>query len=227
MSLVKKTTSSVDVYKVAGESIEIAFNNLKQSKKLNYHNLEVEDGVELSKDNISNGAIYKHSRALHRKYINNQISEMTVKGCLYNHKPILKDPTRLITHNIVSKGTKQWETVNSLRFDSGAEIEALVCTKEAAMSRAKELALEFNKTVHIVVSKRLLGGEGLIGIVEYVPYDNIDTTNTYVFWVYSTLIEEVEEEDIISENTEQDENGQLCIFEDLYSYKGREIINKL
>ena len=93
--------------------------------------------------------------------------------------------------------------------------------------QSKRTCSRVQQTVHIVVSKRLLGGEGLIGIVEYVPYDNIDTTNTYVFWVYSTLIEEVEEEDIISENTEQDENDQLCIFEHLYSYKVLESVNKL
>jgi hypothetical protein len=227
MSLVKKTTTSVEVYKVAGDSMEMAFHNLKTTKKLDYHSLEAETSVSLNKDSITNGAIYKHSKELHRLYTNNRISELTVRGCLYNHKPIIKDPNRILVHNIVNRGTKQWETVNSFRFESGEVIEELVCSKEEATNRAKELALNFNKTVTVVVSKRLVGSDGIQVIAEFIPFTNVDDSNIYVFWVYTTKTEQVEEDDLIEANTEVDTNGQLCIFEDLYSYRGREIINKL
>jgi hypothetical protein len=56
-------------------------------------------------------------------------------------------------HNIVIKGTKQWETINSFRTDNG-EIEIDASTKDA-IAKARELALERNATINVVI-KRLV-----------------------------------------------------------------------
>jgi hypothetical protein len=54
-------------------------------------------------------------------------------------------------HNIVIKGTKQWETINSFRTDNGETVFEDASTKEDAIAR--ELALERNATINVVVSK--------------------------------------------------------------------------
>jgi hypothetical protein len=65
---------------------------------------------------------------------------------LYNLK--LKDESRLLMHNIVIKGTKQWETINSFRTDNGEMKQMLVL--EDAIAKARELALERNATINVV-----------------------------------------------------------------------------
>jgi hypothetical protein len=221
----KLTTSRVEVYKVKGETMKIAFNTLKQEQGFDNHHLEIENDDLLSPANIKNGAIYKKSKQLHSKFLNNELSEFTVKGALYNLKPVLKDESRLVIHNIVIKGTKQWETVNSLRLDTGEVIEEIVSTKEEAMDRAKELALERNKTINVVISKRLVDTDGITAIAEFIPVTCADETNVYVFWVYLTKVEEVNEDEHIDELVEQDSIGQLSIKEDLFGYVGRTLID--
>jgi hypothetical protein len=71
---------------------------------------------------------------------------------LYNLKPKLKDESRLLMHNIVIKGTKQWETINSFRTDNGETVFE-DASKEDAIAKARELALERNATINVVVSK--------------------------------------------------------------------------
>lgn len=224
MGLKKVTTSSVEVYKVKGETMKIAFNNLKQEHGFDNHHVEMCDEDMLSPANIRNGSIYNKSKNLLPKYVNNEISEYTIFGALYNMKPVLKDESRLLLHNIVIKGTKQWETYNSFRLDSGVEVLGEVSTKESAIDKAKELALEYNKTINVVVSKRLVDMDGIVAIAEFMPYTCVDDTNIYVFWVYAVKVEEVEEDDLISSSTEKDEFGQISIKEDLYGFVGRSMI---
>jgi gamma-glutamylcyclotransferase (GGCT)/AIG2-like uncharacterized protein YtfP len=133
--------------------MKIAFNNLKQEKGFDNHHLEIEDDELLNQGNICNGAIYKKSKDLYPEYINNKLSEYTIKGALYNLKPKLKDESRLLMHNIVIKGTKQWETINSFRTDNGETVFEDASTKEDAIAKARELALERNATINVVVSK--------------------------------------------------------------------------
>jgi hypothetical protein len=71
---------------------------------------------------------------------------------LYNLKPKLKDESRLLMHNIVIKGTKQWETINSFRTDNGETVFEDASTEDA-IAKARELALERNATINVVVSK--------------------------------------------------------------------------
>lgn len=224
MATKKVTSSFVDVYKVKGETIKIAFNNLKTERGFSNHHLEIEEERLLNSDSINNGEIYKHSRKLHSKFINGELSEYTIKGALYNHKPIIKDDTRLIMHNIILRGTKQWETVNSYRTDSGEEIYHDTETKDVAIVKAKELALEKNKTVNVIVSKKLVGMDGIIAIAEFLPVTCADDSNVYVFWVFNTYVEEIEEEALFESETYKDSAGQLTIKEDLFSYEGRKLI---
>ena len=222
---VKVTTSSVEVYKVLGETMEIAFNNLKQEHKLDNYNLK-KVSSNFDEDAINNGKIYKHSEYLYSQYLRGEESEYAVFGALYNKKPVVGDSSRVVMHNIVIRGTKQWETVNSYRFDSGSAIFEDTETKANSMEKAKELALEYNKTINIVVSKRLKDMDGILGIAEFLPLDCIDDSNVYVFWVYSVKVDEVDEDDLADENTIQDACGQLSIKEDMFSYYGRQVINK-
>ena len=224
MATKKVTTSAVEVYKVKGETMKIAFNNLKQEKGLDNHHLEIENDALLSKENISNGAIYKKSRELYSEYINNKLSEYTVKGALYNLKPVLKDESRIVMHNIVIKGTKQWETVNSFRTDTGEVITETVGTKEEAVALAKDLALERNKTINVVVSKRLVDLDGVIAIAEFIPLECTDDTNVYVFWMYTTKVVDQDENELADEHTVKDAVGQLSLREELFSFVGRSII---
>lgn len=219
----KTIKSSVEVFKVKGETMKIAFQNLKLEEKLDDYNLEPVSS-EFNAESINRGKILKHSQYLHKKYINNEISEYTVFGALYNKKPIIKDESRVITHNVINKGTKKWETINSYRFDSGEIIYEDTETKANALEKAKELAIEYNKTVNVVVSKRLVDMDGIIGIAEFVPFENIDDTNVYIFWVYKVNIMEKTEEEFFEENTEMEVGGQLVLKEDLLSYYSRETV---
>jgi hypothetical protein len=58
----------------------------------------------------------------------------------------------VLMHNIVIKGTKQWETINSFRTDNGETVFEDASTKES-IAKARELALERNATINVVVSK--------------------------------------------------------------------------
>ena len=82
MATKKVTTSLVEVFKVRGESMGIAFNNLKQEKGFDNYNLEPDEAVELEPDTICNGAILKNSQKLHYQFVNNLetcIEEMITK----------------------------------------------------------------------------------------------------------------------------------------------------
>jgi hypothetical protein len=220
----KVTTSSVEVFKVKGETMEIAFKNFKQSNSLDHYNLEPEKEQELKIENISNGEILKHSKKLYGLFINNKLSEYTVKGALYNHKPIIKDSSRVILHNVINRGTKQWETVNSYRYDTNEIVFEDTGTKAEALEKAGELALEKNKTINVVVSKRLVGINGVLGIAEFIALDHVDDVNVYVFWKFNTKIETVDEDELIDGTMVIDAAGQLSIKDTLYDYIGREIL---
>lgn len=223
MTKIKITTSFVEVFKVKGETMDIAFHNLKSENSFDNYNLQLVTS-EFNTESIDNGKILKHSQFLYREYLNNKISEYTIFGALYNKKPIIKDGSKIITHNIISKGTKKWETINSYRFDNNEVIFENIGTKAESFEKAKELALENNKTVNIIVSKRLVDMDGILGIAEFIPFENIDDTNIYIFWKYGTKIEEKEEDDFIDENVEKDDIGQLSIKEDLFGFYGRQKI---
>jgi hypothetical protein len=111
------------------------------------------------------------------------------------------------------------ETVNLFRTDSEKLAEEDASTKEDAIIRARELAMERNATVNVAVSKDLL---------EWMSYCNCriytlecaDDTNIYVFW-YLIPVEEQDEDELADENNEQDAVGQLSIKEDLSGSVGR------
>jgi hypothetical protein len=63
--------------------MKIAFNNLKQEKRFWQSSLEIEDDELLNQGNICNGLSTK-SKDLYPEYINNKLSEYTIKGALYN-----------------------------------------------------------------------------------------------------------------------------------------------
>lgn len=219
----KVTKSQVEVYKVKGENMNIAFKNLLQEIDSEDHFLTPMN-TEMEEEGINNGEVYKTSEKFYRKYSKNEMSEYQINGTLYNKKPIINDPTRVAMHNIVIKGTKKWETINSFRFDSGEIVEEAPSTKAEALERAATLAVEYNKTINIVVSKRLVGIDGIIGIAEFVPFDTVDDINIYIFWMYKTVIIEQTDEELYEENTEIEENGQMVLKEDLLGYVGRKII---
>jgi hypothetical protein len=221
----KKTTSSVEVFKVKGETMAIAFKNLKQEHSFDNHFLEIEKEEQLNLEQISNAAIYLRSKELHSKYINNIISEYAIRGALYNVKPKLRDNSRIVMHNVINRGTKQWETVNSYRTDTNVTLEEDTETKDIAMARAKELALEKNMTINVVVSKRLVDMDGILAVAEFLPYENMDDSNVYVFWVFTTKVESITEDELYAEETSIDSHGQLSLKEELYSYYGRPIIH--
>lgn len=222
MGKVKVVTSSVEVFRVKGETIDIAFNNFKQERSLDNHHLTLADSLD--KDEIINGGIFKRGRKLYTQFLNNKISEYSVYGCLYNHKPIIKDESRLVKHNIVNKGTKKWITVNKYIFDSGEVLEHDTGTKGEAMVRADELSLEHNRTITVMAGKELENGEGILYISEYIPLEQVDDTNIYVFWIYVTTVKELEEDELIDSNTKTDEVGQLSIKDELNDFVGRSII---
>jgi hypothetical protein len=219
----KVVTTSVEVFKVKGETMEIAFKNLNAEHGL--ENYYVEDTtIGLDKDGIHNGAILEHSKELYREYVNNTLSEHCIKGALYNHKPMIKDGSRIIKHNIVIRGTKKWITMNAFVTDANETLEEKECSKSEAITRAHELSLEYNKTVNVTVVKKLEGSNGIIYISEFLPTDFVDDSNTYVFWKYNVKIEEADEDEDIDENTTIDDVGQVSIKEDIFGYVGRNMI---
>lgn len=222
MSKRKVITSRVEVFRVKGENLDIAFNNFKQEHSLDNHHLTIID--DMSKENIAAGGIYLKGRELYPQYVNNIISEYTIFGCLYNHKPILRDESRIIKHNVVNRGTKKWVTVNNYVTDSGEVLEHDTETKDKVKVRAIELSMEHSKTVNAVLGKKLDDGDGILFISEYIPSDCVDDSNVYIFWMLVTEINEVEEDDLISEHTEIDEVNQLSIKDDIHTYVGRSII---
>lgn len=220
----KLITSFVEVFKVKGETMDIAFHNLKMEHLLDNYNFEPVSS-EFNADSINNGKILKHSQFLFSRYTNNAISEYTIYGALYNKKPIIKDESKVITHNIIIKGTKKWETINAYKFDSGVTVEEDTDSKANALLKAAKLATEHNKTINIVVSKRLIDMDGILGIAEFIPFENIDDTNIYIFWKYGTKIEEKTSDELVDENTELEEGTkQYSIKEDLFSFYGRQIL---
>jgi len=222
MSKKKVITSRVEVFRVKGETIQIAFNNFKHEHGLDDHHLTVID--RLSKESIAAGGIYLKGRELYPQYVGNKISEYTIFGSLYNHKPVLKDESRVIKHNVINRGTKKWVTVNLYVTDSGEVLEHDTDNKEAVKVRAVELSLEHSKTVNAVLGKKLEDGEGILFISEYIPSDCVDDSNIYIFWMFVTTITEIEEEDLIDDHTEVDEKGQLSIKDDIHTYIGRSLI---
>jgi hypothetical protein len=56
-------------------------------------------------------------------------------------------------HNIVIKGTKQWETINSFRTDNGETVFEDASTKEECYCKKLENLPERNATINVVVSK--------------------------------------------------------------------------
>lgn len=222
MSKRKVITSRVEVFRVKGENIDIAFNNFKQEHSLDNHHITIMD--DMSKENIAAGGIYLKGRELYPQYVNNTISEYTIFGCLYNHKPILRDESRIIKHNVVNRGTKKWVTVNNYVTDSGEVLEHDTETKDLVKIRAVELSMEHSKTVNAVLGKKLEDGDGILFISEYIPSDCVDDTNVYIFWMLVTEINEVEEDELIAEHTDIDEVKQLSIKDDIYTYVGRSII---
>jgi hypothetical protein len=222
MSKRKVITSRVEVFRVKGETIEIAFNNFKHEHSLDDHHLTIID--KLSKESIAAGGIYLKGRELYPQYMKNEISEYTIFGCLYNHRPVLKDESRIIKHNVINRGTKKWITINNYVTDSGEILEYDSETKDKVALRAEELSLEHSKTVNAVLGKKLEEGDGILFIAEYIPSDCVDDTNVYIFWMIVTEISEIEEDDLIKEHTEMDEVGQLSIKDDIYTFVGRSVI---
>jgi len=213
----KLATSAVEVFYVKGETVEIAFKAFKNEYSLDNFFLD-ENEIRLTKEDINSGKILVNSRKLFGQYFNNKLSEYAVKAALYNKKPILKDDSRIIQHNIIIKGTKKWVTTNAFVTDGNEVIKREVGTKEDAKGIADELSLEHNRTINVVVSKDLVDSDGVIYIAEFIPADFIDDTNVYVFWKYKTTITEVEEDDLIDEHTEKDDHGQLSIKDTLQEY---------
>lgn len=215
----KVITSCVEVFRVKGETLKIAFNNFKQEHSFDYHHLVVAD--ELTREEIASGGIYL---MLFPQYMNNTLSENAIVGCLYNHKPVLKDPSRIVKHNVINRGTKKWLTINNYITDSGEIVGYDSETKDKVMERCESLAIEHSKTINAVLGKKLEEGEGILFISEYIPEDCVDDSNVYIFWMLNTFVEEVDEDTLIEENTSIDEVGQLSIKDDMFTYVGRSII---
>ena len=217
MSKRKLVTSKVEVYYVKGETMEIAFKNFKNEHNLDNYYLHTNEET-LTKDEINSGKILVISKKLFGDYFNNRLSEFAVIGALFNKKPILKDDSRIIHHNIIIKGTKQWVTTNAFVTDGGEIVKQEVGTKEDAKNTATELSLEFNRTIHVVATKVLQDSDGIIYIAEFIPADFVDDTNVYVFWKYKTIVTEVDEDELINENVEVDKYGQMSIKDTNYEY---------
>jgi hypothetical protein len=101
------------------------------------------------------------------------------------------------------------------RTDNGETVFEDASTKEDAIAKARELALE--KCYHQCCSiKRLVGIDGVIAIAEFIPLECADDTNIYVFWVFQTKVEEQDEDELADAHTETDSYGQLSIKEDLF-----------
>ena len=221
--MVSYMASKVAVYKVFADTIEQAFHIFKTQYSFDNINLEV---LRDTPPTMHAGYILKKSKTLHHQYINNAISQMSVFGALYNNAPKVKDTERIIKHNIVSRGTKKWETVNSYQTDSGEVLAIDTGTKADSMLRAEELAMEFSTTVNIVLSKRLTDHEGILGVVEYFKATNVDDKNVYIFWKYEVNTSTIPEDEAIDESTVEEANGQLAIEVDMYTYHANLRIKK-
>jgi len=223
-TIIQATTSAVEVYKVIAPTMEEAFQRLKVQFRLDNYNLSRLEVPEETK--MYHGFILKTSKKLHGDYLNNHLSEFTVFGALYNEAPKIKTDEKILLRNIVSRGTKQWETVNSYQTDSGEVLFIDTSTKAEALDMCKSLALEHDKTVNVVLSKRLKDHDGILGVAEVISYNNIDNENVYIFWRYSVTVVEEDEEDSIDAEVVKEAYGQLAIREDLYSYIARRVVNK-
>jgi len=221
-----KEIKRIDVFKVKGNSLKEAFNILKIENSFGDYFLTALK-KEQAPIEFDRGGILKESKRVLRKYINGDISEYEIRGMLFNNKPLVADEAKVLLHNIVIKGTKKWETINAYTTDGGNVIFIDTETKAAALEKAQELATENNTTINIVVSKRLVDINGVIGIAEFVPFSNIlDKTNVYIFWVYSVSNEDVTDDEAFEENVEKKENGQLVLKEDFMSYHTTKYLNK-
>lgn len=221
----KLVTSKVEVYYVKGETMEIAFKNFNNEYTLDNYYLD-SDKETLSKDDINSGKILVISKRLFGEYFNSKISEFAVIGALFNKKPILKDNSRIIEHNIVIKGTKKWVTTNAFVTDGGEIVKQEVGTKEDAKTTANELSLEFNRTINVVATKVLQDSDGIIYISEFIPADFVDDSNVYVFWKYKTIVTEVEEDELIDDNVEVDKHGQLSIKDTNHEYFSTKLLKE-
>jgi hypothetical protein len=82
--------------------------------------------------------------------------------------------------------------------------------------------MERNATVNVVVSKRLVGMDGVIAIAEFIPLECADDTLISTFWVFNTKVEEQDEDELADENTEHARS--TSIKEDLFGFVGRSLI---
>lgn len=217
MSKRKLVTSKVEVYYVKGETMAIAFKNFNNEYSLDNYYLH-QDEETLSQEDINSGKILNISKRLFGEYFNNKLSEFAVIGALFNKKPILKDESRIIHHNIVIKGTKKWVTTNAFVTDGGEVVKQEVGTKEDAKNTATELSLEHNRTINVVATKVLQDSDGIIYIAEFIPADFVDDSNVYVFWKYVTTVTEVDEDELIEDSTEVDKHGQIAIKDNTHEY---------
>ena len=213
-----KEIKRVDVFKVKGNSLKEAFNVLKVQQSFDdYYLTSIPEEQNLT--SFDKGEILKESKYLLRKYVNNEISEYEIRGTLFNKKPIIADESHVLLHNIVIKGTKKWETINAYTTDGGTIVYEDTETKATALEKAKKLAVENNTTINIVVSKRLVDIDGVIGIAEFIPFENIeDENNIYIFWVYSVETESMTDDEAFKETVEVGENNQLVLKDDFVSY---------
>lgn len=222
MTKIKVTKKGMRVFKAKGDSIQIAFKILQQEQGFKFHTLELQEDQKLEL-----GEIYKTSRNLLMQHRKEELSEYTIKGCLYNAKPIIRDEEFVSVKSHVIKGTKKWETFNSFRTESGEEVDSSTTDKANALEKAKSLALSMNQTIHIVVSKRLVGMDGIIGTATFLGPE-VDEKPVYVFWVYTVLEEEVDAEQLADDNTVEDKRThQLSLLIDTASYFERAVYKTL
>jgi len=224
--MAKQATSKVEVFYVKGETIEIAFKAFKNEFSLDNYYLH-EDEITLNKEDINTGKILVNSKRLFSEYFNGQISEYSIMGGLYNKKPILKDDSRIIPHNIIIKGTKKWVTTNAFVTDGGEVAYSEIGTKEEAIATANRLSMKYNKTINVVATKELLDSDGIIFISEFIPADFVDDSNVYVFWKYNIEITEVDDDELIDAHTVVEANGQLAIKDTLNEYATTKMLKGL
>jgi len=219
---IKTAVSKVEVYKVLAPTMKEAFQRLSVQNKLDDYTMQRLPDYDA--ENVTHGFILKTSQKLHFKYLNNTLSEFSIFGGLYTNAPKITTDEKVVVQNIIAKGTKKWETINSYRTDSNEVVFEDVGTKAEALEKAKELAIEHGKTINATLSKRLVDHDGILGIAEFIPYENIDLENVYVFWKYGVEIVEILEEENIEEQTIKQEDGQIAIKDTLLSYYSRQRI---
>lgn len=221
-----KEIKRIEVFKVKGNSLKEAFNNLKIEQNLEDYYVTPIPEKYLPKS-FTSGEILKKSKQLLNKYIKGSISEHEIMATLYNNKPLIADESKIIMHNIVIKGTKRWETINAYTTDGDLVVASDTDTKADALEKAKELAIEHNTSINIVVSKRLVDIDGIIGIAEFVPFTNIeDDSNVYIFWLYNVTREDMTDDEAFEENVEVAENNQLVLKEDFLAYHTTKYFDK-